>query len=361
MLSEPQKKIINATDKNILCLAPAGSGKTAVLTERIEHLVETGVKPSEIVAFTFTNEAANEMRRRLSEKCKDVFVGTIHAYAAIICGRAGIDVAALVLKERFDDIITKACEADMIYYLPVEHLLLDEVQDTSEKQYRFVSKIPANNRFYAGDFRQQIYSFRLKNPNFIFEELTDKAYFATYHLVDNYRSPQNIIDFGEKFISRFIAEYHLPTSKAVSGKKSAYINDSVGFNQILDYLAYDVDPEDYINWSILCRTNLEVDFVMEKLKENGIPCCLVKRDKDHYEQAMEDMTANKVKVMTQHSSKGLSLPKVVVMDVRVYSDEERRLAYVAATRAQEELYICGVPKGIKQWEKARKEEGMVRF
>ena len=176
MLSEPQKKIVNATDKNILCLASAGTGKTTTLTQRIEHLVETGVDPTKIVAFTFTNEAANEMRRRLSEKCKDVFVGTIHAYAAIICGRAGIDVAALVLKEKFDDIITKAYEADMTYYLPVEHLLLDEVQDTSEKQYNFVKKIPAINRFYAGDFRQQIYGFRLKDPDFIFNELENRVY-----------------------------------------------------------------------------------------------------------------------------------------------------------------------------------------
>lgn len=360
MLSEPQKKIVNATDKNILCLASAGTGKTTTLTQRIEHLVETGVDPTKIVAFTFTNEAANEMRRRLSEKCKDVFVGTIHAYAAIICGRAGIDVAALVLKEKFDDIIIKAYEADMTYYLPVEHLLLDEVQDTSEKQYNFVKKIPAINRFYAGDFRQQIYSFRLKDPDFIFNELENTT-FKTYHLIDNYRSPQNIIDFGERFIGDFMVDHDLPKSKAASGRKSAYINEMVGFNQILDYLAYDVDKDDYVNWSVLCRTNIEVEYVEEKFKENGIPCCIVKRDKDHYEQAQEDMLTNKVKIMTQHSSKGLSLPKVVVMDVRTYSDEERRLAYVASTRAQEELYICSPPKGLKSWDKERKNAGMVSF
>ena len=106
---------------------------------------------------------------------------------------------------------------------------------------------------------------------------------------------------------------------------------------------------------------LIMEDVEEKIKENGIPSCIVKRDKDHNEQAQEDMLTNKVKIMTQHSSKGLSLPKVVVMDVRTYSDEERRLAYVASTRAQEELYICSPPKGLKSWDKERKNAGMVSF
>jgi superfamily I DNA/RNA helicase len=50
-----QKKLINATDKNILCLACAAAGKTRTLVGRIEKLLNDGVNPSRIVAFTFTN------------------------------------------------------------------------------------------------------------------------------------------------------------------------------------------------------------------------------------------------------------------------------------------------------------------
>lgn len=66
-----------------LVVAGAGSGKTRVLTERVKFLLSEGVSPSNIVAITFTNMAADEMKERLANVygIGDVFIGTIHSFA----------------------------------------------------------------------------------------------------------------------------------------------------------------------------------------------------------------------------------------------------------------------------------------
>ncbi len=69
-LNENQFKAVTSTNKKILVMAGAGSGKTRVLTTRIKHLIQKGVHSSEICAFTFTNKAAKEMKWRLEAMLK---------------------------------------------------------------------------------------------------------------------------------------------------------------------------------------------------------------------------------------------------------------------------------------------------
>lgn len=96
-LDNQQEAIVTSQDNNLLVIAGAGSGKTRVLTERIKHLLDIGVQPYNIVAITFTNLAAEEMKERLKEvpDIGDVFVGTIHSFANRIYKNSGIPYSLL--------------------------------------------------------------------------------------------------------------------------------------------------------------------------------------------------------------------------------------------------------------------------
>lgn len=109
-LDNEQRAAVYAEDKNVLVVAGAGSGKTRVLTERIKHLVESGVEPSGIVAITFTNMAADEMRARLKDVATlgDAFIGTIHSFANRIYKSSG-ETFMLETEEQSQLIMEEIC------------------------------------------------------------------------------------------------------------------------------------------------------------------------------------------------------------------------------------------------------------
>src|SRR6266705_71407 len=133
-LNEPQKKAATMTEGPVLILAGPGSGKTRVITHRIAYLVQhENISPWRILAVTFTNKAAKEMRERLEKlvginESKEMTIGTFHAICARILRTEADYLAPLGLNKSFvifdtDDQLTLVKQA-------IKELDLDE------KQYR---------------------------------------------------------------------------------------------------------------------------------------------------------------------------------------------------------------------------------
>ena len=109
-LNDRQKEAVMHIDGPCLVIAGAGSGKTKVLTTRIAHLIEEGVSDYNILAITFTNKAAKEMRERLNLLVPDnhVFVGTFHSFGLKILRE---NLSALGMNKNFsiidsDDVLS---------------------------------------------------------------------------------------------------------------------------------------------------------------------------------------------------------------------------------------------------------------
>jgi len=87
-LNEDQKNAVKQADGPIMIVAGAGSGKTRVLTYKVAYLIDNGVKPENVLALTFTNKAANEMKDRIRElagsKANSIWMGTFHSIFARI-------------------------------------------------------------------------------------------------------------------------------------------------------------------------------------------------------------------------------------------------------------------------------------
>ena len=124
LLNKEQKKAVESTDGSILVLAGAGSGKTRVLTFRILHILyQKLATPSQILAVTFTNKAANEMKTRIAKliniPIERMWVGTFHSLSLRILREHYEEVG---LKKNFliidtDDqlkLIKNICEAEKI-------------------------------------------------------------------------------------------------------------------------------------------------------------------------------------------------------------------------------------------------------
>lgn len=305
---------------------------TTVLTERIRYLVNNNVEPEKIAAISFTSMAADEMKERLGEQGYGMFIGTIHSLANNILIENGIDTTEIIKNEKFDTLLKKALTIPQKKIQTFEHVLVDEFQDISELEYNFIEHIPKKNIYLTGDERQMIYGFKGSSDKFL-RDLCEDASYKVYYLVDNYRNPPNIIKFAEDLIGSL--EKISPPSNPTK-QFNGHI-EKCSFYEALEEMEW---SQDWANWYIICRTNNEVAAAMSILDRKGIPYVSFKRGDTDLVEMNSMLRDNRVKILTVHAMKGLEGKNVIAIGARLYNDEERRIAYVAATRAESSLYWC---------------------
>ncbi len=189
-LNNEQKEAVQTTTGSLLVLAGAGSGKTKVLTTRIAYLIQNGVRPRNILAVTFTNKAAKEMKERLGfilgeNTVKYVWVGTFHG----ICGR--------ILRENIDKYNFRSGKK-----LDRNFTIYDDA-DTNSVIKQAIKKLNIDDKIYqpklvkavisgAKNKMQDAYSFTTFARDFKSQRIAQ-----IYEMYENILNNNNAIDFDD--------------------------------------------------------------------------------------------------------------------------------------------------------------------
>ena len=180
-LNNKQKEAVLETEGPCLVIAGAGSGKTKVLTHKIAYLIsEKYIKPWNILAITFTNKAANEMKERVEklvgEVAKDMWIGTFHSICVRILrkyiDRLGFDHSFLIFDTSDQRTLIKECMKTLKVddRMFTDRSILAEISNGKNEML----EPKAYQTKFAGDYRKEVigriyelYQQRLKENNAI--------------------------------------------------------------------------------------------------------------------------------------------------------------------------------------------------
>lgn len=338
-LTELQKKILNAPEPKIAVTACAAALKTSTLIEKTRQLLQSGINPSKIAVITFTRLASQELKDRLGNDYKDgIFIGTIHALAAFFLSqrRMGDKIKSCAEEENFDRLFNLCQNFDLARTF--DWILVDEAQDCGESQLDFIFKLLMPEHFFiAFDLNQSIYGFNGARPDILKQYLeSEDAVF--YSLNENYRNGRKILNYAKSILKNFNNTDMKDDSIPMCNFSGLVIIEKYRSDRIINQIKLNGE---FKEWAILCRTNSQVDKVIEDLEEADIPCVTFKQGDLNKKQLEKLLNNDTVKVITAHSSKGLAWDNVVGYGLWNRRDaEEVRLKYVAATRARKMLIMC---------------------
>lgn len=221
-LNENQYDAVVNYEGPSLVIAGAGSGKTKVLTHKIAYLIqEKGVKPWNILAITFTNRAANEMKERVEnlvgDVSKDMWIGTFHAICVRILrryiDRIGFESSFVIFDTSDQRMMIKNClkELNIDDKMFTDRIVQFEISNAKNEMLEPDTYTARAN----GDFRKEkiamvysLYQKRLKQNNAI--DFDDIINFAIKILTEN---PDVLEYYSEKFKYVLVDEYQ-DTNKA---------------------------------------------------------------------------------------------------------------------------------------------------
>ena len=346
--TEIQRQIISTDKPKVLVLSSAASGKSAVIVERIRYLLEQGVDPSKIVAITFTNNAASVMYERLGYP-NGLFIGTVHSYCNYLLRGGAVDTTKILNEERFDDLFEEIKKnPDCIK--PVEHLLLDEAQDSTMDQFEFFELIHPTNFMYVGDIKQTLYRWRDADPDYLIN-LWYQNDVTVYEMRQNFRNLPDILRFAKKFLYRLGPDYDDDSiaMRQSDGKPHVLEGNYTPSEAVASLmLAADRLDTQWKDWFVLCRTNSDIALFQQLFETKGIPTDTFKQSELTNAQIQDRLKENTVKILTVHSAKGMEAPCILSYNIRAYNDDEARLCYVSATRAKDFLIWAKTPPKKKK-------------
>lgn len=180
-LNKEQIEAVKTIDGPVLVMAGAGSGKTKVLTTRIAYLIEEGIPSYNILAITFTNKAAAEMRDRVSNLIGDVssFIGTFHS------------LGVRIIRENHD-----------ILGLPNNFTIIDS-DDTNTIIKKLLKEMNLDSKQYSPSYVRNRISF-IKNQMLtdgeldrLFNTPIDKVVVEVYHRYNNKLKTSASVDFDD--------------------------------------------------------------------------------------------------------------------------------------------------------------------
>jgi DNA helicase-2/ATP-dependent DNA helicase PcrA len=409
--TEQQRAIIESDVRNQVVFAGPGSGKTAVLTQHIASVIRNRmVAPSEILALTFTRQAAQEMRDRLvresglsRNQVESVQIGTFHANvfrwllrvipdipvlmketeqhkfveAAIrAAGCSGAIDARRVLAELarvrsnwpvtelpppfqrigacyeslkrkhkrwdFDDILVqfaaRIAQGTRVHLPRYRYILVDEFQDTNQIQWHILERVFHQldcKLFVVGDDDQSIYGFRGTSPVWLVEFPNRITDVDVHFLVTNFRSDVAIV----KHATRLIEHNRLRVRKPFRPHSirdglcivRSHASDCHQFAAVGESVAAAIRRSGTVG--VLARTRMELMQAHAALRPMSF-----RRDR--------------VELRTFHEGKGREWDEVHILNAvqrnphtpdlpqsTQATEEERRLFYVAMTRARHRLYL----------------------
>lgn len=229
----------------------------------------------------------------------------------------------------------------------VDYLFVDEFQDVGTLEYEFIKCLNARHNFVVGDDYQAIYGFKGATDKY-FKFLVNNSKWKIYLLKNNYRCGSQIINYANTIINDNVIDYDEELKPAVckSGFKGNIAKRNI--RSIINKIKLDhkVNNIYYKDWFILCRTNKDINLVMDLLNDSEIPCNTFKKGSMNLADMKQLLNDDVVKVITIHSAKGLEADNVYVYwDNPEYGRygspniEDFKLYYVACTRAKHNLFI----------------------
>jgi len=221
-LNDKQYEAVVNTDGPCLVIAGAGSGKTKVLTHKIAYLLEEkDVKPWNILAITFTNKAANEMKERVEnlvgEAAKDMWIGTFHSICVKILrrfiDRIGFDHSFVIFDTSDQRTLIKECLKDlqiddkMFTDRIVQFEISNAKNDMKEpEEYEAISKGDYRKEKIASVYR--LYQKRLKENNAIdFDDIIN-------YTIKIFKENEDVLDYYTNKFNYILVDEYQDTNKS---------------------------------------------------------------------------------------------------------------------------------------------------